>query len=233
MVTKPQKWILKGFLGRLFFSLHLFAFVSSVEAQSITFEEVQTGGSGSSTVTTSANLTAVDYHLYLAAVVTKPGTNLSVDSVSGLGLSWTLVKAQCAGRNQQRVEVWKAIGTPSGDGTVSAALSSTPQNAAIAVSRYSGIDINSPIGDLASANTNGVDGACSGGSDNDSYSVDLTTTAPNSFAYGAVAKRQKSHTPGTGYTERVEFNQGTSGAAAGIALEDKLVATASRRLCEN
>jgi hypothetical protein len=232
-LARAQEWVLKGFLSLLFFFLTVCASVQPLKAQ-IAFEEVQTGGSEEElTVTTSANLTAVDHHLYLAAVnSTDEGSN-SVVSVSGLGLNWTLVKAQCSGRNTQRVEVWMAIGTPSSDGTVSAILSSEPEEyAAIAVSRYSGVDSNNPIGDIISANTNGVDGLCSGGSDNDSYSVDLTIVAPNSFAYGAVAMQHRTHTPGTGFTERVEFNYGDDDdddddEMAGIALEDKLVATAS------
>ena len=228
--AKTQERFLKGSLGLLFFFLTVFAFVQPLKAQ-IAFEEVQIGGSEEEmTVTTSANLTAVDHHLYLAAVNSTDDGSNSVVSVSGLGLNWTLVKAQCSGRNTQRVEVWMAIGAPSGDGTVSAILSSEPEYAAIAVSRYSGVDFNSPIGDIISANTNGVDGLCSGGSDNDSYSVDLTTVAPNSFAYGIVAMQHRTHIPGAGYTERVEFNyedDDDDNEIAGIALEDKLVAMAS------
>ena len=52
-------------------------------------------------------------------------------------------------------------------------------NAAIAVSRFSG---SSGVGNSVRANTLGVNGACSGGSDSTPYSVNLTTTVPNSLA---------------------------------------------------
>ncbi|MGH7453288.1 MAG: PKD domain-containing protein, partial [bacterium] len=69
-----------------------------IVSSSIVYEESQTGGSsGSTTVTTSANLTGVSGHLYLAAISTRPKKN--VLSVSGLGLSWTLVKSICAGQS--------------------------------------------------------------------------------------------------------------------------------------
>jgi len=88
-------------------------------SQSVTLEEVQTGSSASSTsVATTANLTGVKNQLYLAAVSTKPDE--AVTSVSGLGLTWTLVDAQCGARAQTRTEVWRALGTPSGNGAVTA-----------------------------------------------------------------------------------------------------------------
>jgi len=39
--------------------------------------------------------------------------------------------------------------------------------------------------------------------------------------------RNKTHTPGTGYTERAEVKQGSSGSMASVAVEDKSVASAS------
>jgi len=192
----------------------------------IVFEEIQTGGSSSSTtVTTSTSLTGVSGHLYLAAIAKK--ANVAVTSVSGLGLSWTLVRAQCAGRNQTGVEVWMAQGTPSGSGTVTATLASAPGNAVIAVSRYSGVDPASPIGNIISGNTLGASGACSGGTDNNSYSFNLTTTVNGAFVYGAAAMRDKLHTPGAGYTERAEIAQGaTTGSKASVAVQDQSIASA-------
>jgi hypothetical protein len=191
----------------------------------ITFQETKTGGSTASTsVTTSASLTAASGDLYLAAIGTKP--NVSVSSVSGLGLTWTLVKAQCAGRGQTRVEVWKAQGTPSVNGTVTASLASAPNNATIAVSRYAGVDAASPVGNIISGNTMGANGTCSGGTDNAAYSFNLTTTLGGAVAFGAVTMRDKPHTPGAGYTERAELMQGASGSVASVAVEDKSVASA-------
>jgi uncharacterized repeat protein (TIGR02543 family) len=192
----------------------------------IVHEETQTGGSsGSPVVKTSTSLTAISGQLYLAAISTRP--KVSVQSVSGLGLTWTLVRAQCSGRNTTGVEVWKALGTPSANDTVRATLAGLPTNAAIAVSRYSGVDGVSPIGNTISGNTNGPNGACSGGVDSNAYSLNLTTTMNGAMVYGAVTMRSKTHIRGTGYTERVEFHQGTvSNTMASIATEDQTFASA-------
>jgi uncharacterized repeat protein (TIGR02543 family) len=192
----------------------------------VTFAEVESGGSSSSlTVATSASLAGVSGDLYLAAISFKP--SVAVQSVEGLGLSWTRVRAQCAGRDQTGVEVWMAQGTPNGDGVVSATLEAAPVNAIIAVSRYSGASTGDPIGNLVSGNTNGVDGACSGGVDSNSYSFNLNTAVDGSVVFGAVAMRSKSHTPGSGYVERLEVAQGGGGGTASVATVDRTFLTAS------
>jgi hypothetical protein len=155
--------------------------------------------------------------IYLATISTRP--SIAVSSVSGLGLTWNLVRAQCAGRNQTRVDVWMAQGAGTG-GPVVATLASAASNAVIAVSRYSGA---SGIGTVVSANSVGVNGACSGGSDTSSYAVGLTTAGTDALAYGAVAIRSQPHAPGSGYAERAEVHQGSSGAVAGAGVEDRAV----------
>jgi len=182
------------------------------------------GGSRNSTnVSTTQALTAVEGDLYLAAISMKG--RVEVSSVSGLGLTWSLVGNQCAGRDQTGVEVWMAQGTPSGNGTVSAVLASRPKNAVIAVSRYSGVDEANPLGTFISGNTNGLFGDCSGGSDDEQYSFDLATNMSSSLAYCAVAIRNKTHTPGQNYTEREEFGIGGGGDRAGIAIQDRPVSS--------
>ncbi len=190
----------------------------------ITHHETQTGSSVSSlTVATSANLTAVSGHLYLAAISTR--AKVQVTGVSGLGLTWTLVKSQCAGRGNTMVEVWMAQGSPTHNSPVTANFGSKPSNAVIAVSRYSGAHASSPIGSLTSGNTVGADGPCAGGSDSNAYSFNLTTTVNDAMVYGAAALRSRTHTPGSGYTERGEIMQGTTGAAAAVAVQEQAVAS--------
>jgi hypothetical protein len=185
-------------------------------------EEIQTGGSTmATTVTTATPLVGAPGQLYLAAISTRP--NVKVNAVSGLGLDWTLVKAQCAGRNNISLELWMAQGTPSGNGQVIATLASAPSNAVIAVSRYSGVAASNPTGNVISGNTMGTSGPCSGGVDNSSYSFNLPTTINGAVLYVAAAMRNRSHTPGAGYKERVEFRQGTASGTAAIAVEDKVV----------
>jgi hypothetical protein len=196
-------------------------------AQDVFHEESVGGGSsGAITVATAGSVTAAPGQLYVAAVSSKP--DRVVGSVSGLGLDWSPVVGQCAGRSQTGVEVWAAWGSASGDGPVTATLSSAPKNAVIVVSRYSGVDPLAPIGNFVSGNSNGIEGACSGGTDGDAYAFDLVTTAPGSVVYGAAAMRNKTHEPGLGYTEQIEIVQGGSGGSkASLAVQDRPIALPS------
>ncbi|MGH7451175.1 MAG: FlgD immunoglobulin-like domain containing protein, partial [bacterium] len=203
-------------------------FTSNSSGNQVVFEEIKTGTSTESvTVTTSANLTAVSGHLYLAAISTKARVHL--DGVSGLGLTWTLVKKQCAGRGTTMVEVWMAMGTPSSNGPVTATFPAAPSNAVITVLRYSGINSGNPIGNVISGSTTGENGngLCTGGTNSANYSFNLTTTTNDAVVYAAVAIRSKTHTPGAGYAERAEISQGTPNAAAGIAVMDQKVVSVS------
>jgi hypothetical protein len=124
--------------------------------------------------------------LYLAAIASKPSP--TINGVTGLGLTWTPVVSQCAGRNQTGVAVWKAQGTPSGNGVVTATLANAQATAVIAVARYSGV---TGTGNTASANTLGLSGACTGGVDTASYSFSETTGVANAVVFAAAAMRNK------------------------------------------
>ncbi|MCK6622862.1 MAG: T9SS type A sorting domain-containing protein [Calditrichaceae bacterium] len=193
-------------------------FVEQGGGGSVVYMETRGGGAYGTIVTTSASLAAVSGDLYLAAISTRPLMNAL--SVSGLGLTWTRVQAQCSGRGATGVEVWMALGTPSASGPVSAAFPGNA-NAVITVSRYSGVAATNPIGTAISGNTLGLNGACSGGVDNSAYSFDLNVSAGGAMVYCAAAMRNKTHTPGSGYSERIEIFQGASGNVAGLAIEDR------------
>jgi hypothetical protein len=196
--------------------------VNTCSSGEITFVEARSGSSlKSNTVATAAALTGVPSHLYLATVSYKPNT--VVTGVTGLGLAWTRVGAQCAGRSQTGLEVWKAQGTPSASGVVTATLSASVSSAVIIVTRYAGVHVTAPIGSIESANTRGVDGACSGGTDTAAYSYTLFPVTPGSFVYSAVAGRGKTHTPGVGYQERAEILGGSGGNASSAADSDRTV----------
>lgn len=194
----------------------------TVTAPPLAHQETRTGGSKEATTVTAANVTGVSGQLYLAAIATRPRVNVS--TVSGLGLTWTPVRVQCAGRNQTGITVWMAQGVPSGNGPVTATLATKPKNATMAVSRYAGVNAVTPIGNVVSGNTRGVNGTCSGGTDSRAYSFNRPVTTSGALVYAAAAMRQRTHTPGAGYTERADVRQGTGSDAAGIAAEDKPVA---------
>lgn len=183
----------------------------------------------SATVATSGALTAADGQVYLAAVSTKPYR--TVYSVSGLGLTWSPIGDQCSARGQTGVAVWAAHGFPTGDAPVVVDLEQAATSSAVAVSRYSGVDLLAPIGSARSVNTNGVDGACTGGTDSARYAFQLATP-PGSLAYAAASMRTKTHTPGVGFTERVELVQGSGGSAASLAVEDATSLKVRRRSVE-
>lgn len=200
----------------------------SVGGTTPTFEEFQQGGSTSSTsVTTATNLTGVTGHLYLAAISST--SYRTVSAVTGLGVTWTRVAAQCGGRSRTGIELWWAQGAAT-TGSVTATLESASDAAEIAVARYSGVAATNPVSPLVAANTNGVNGSCSGGSDQTTYSLGVTTTASQAVALGVVAIRYRTHTPGSGYTERAEVAIGSGGSVAGIALVDRSVPVASSLL---
>jgi hypothetical protein len=184
------------------------------------FQGVTTGGSAASGgVATAGSVPAVAGELYVAAVSSKP--YVGTLAVSGLGLVWTELVDQCAGRSQTGISLWWARGTPGASGAVAATLASAPSNAVLAVTRYAGVNATNPVGPALGVNTNGTAGGCSGGVETASYSFSLTTTSPNGLVHAAVGIRQRAHTPGSGYAERVEIVQGTGGSAAGLAAMDR------------
>ncbi|MCB9088786.1 MAG: hypothetical protein H6628_10805 [Calditrichae bacterium] len=180
---------------------------------------VSGGSSGSTTVATSVNVSAAEGDLYLAAISSK--SQEPVLTVSGMGLSWMLKEDQCAGRSNTGVEIWWAQGTPSGDGIVSATFGSAPTSAVITVSRYTGVHPTAPLGASVAGNTLGVDGSCSGGTDSDNYNFSLSTSVADAYVFSAAAIRNRSHTPGSGYSEIGEYSQGSGGDMAALALQHK------------
>jgi uncharacterized repeat protein (TIGR02543 family) len=193
----------------------------------IVHEETKTGTASSSlTVTTSASLTGVEDHLYLAVISSRP--RVGVSSVTGLGLTWKLVKSRCSGRNTTGIQVWRAQGTSVANDTVTATFVSAPNSAVISVSRYSGVATSNPIGNVISGNTNGLNaaGACSGGVNSNTYSFDLATTANQAVVFSAIAIKGQNHIAGAGYTERVEVKQPNGAYTSGVAVEDQLIPAA-------
>ena len=186
------------------------------------FQELQTGAiTDSTTVSTTASITAVTDNLYLAAVSMKDYGPVS--SVSGLGLTWTELVSQCSGRGQTGTSVWWAKGTPSASGVVTAVLPESSRSLVIAVARYSGALWLEPLGNHVEGNTEGLGPDCSGGSDKKSYSLPLDTTDDSSLVYAAVAMRSATHTPGAGFVERGTVVVGSGGRTTSLAVAETFV----------
>jgi hypothetical protein len=180
----------------------------------------QGGSSGSDAVTTATLLEGVAGHLYLAAVSTKPFRQ--VTEMTGLGLTWNRLTTQCAGRSQTGLDLWWAQGDAS-TGEVTATLASSTLNAVIAVAGYAGVAAADALVPLVAGNTNGVDGACTNGSDSGAYSFNITSLHANSVAFGVAALRNRTQTAGSGYTELADAAQGTGGDVASLTLMDRIV----------
>jgi hypothetical protein len=194
------------------------------ESSGPVYVETITGTSSSSTtVSTSSTVTAVEGDLYLASISFKP--HRTVQSVSGLGLTWTQVDVQCGYREATGVEVWMAMGVPTGDGDVTATFDSAPSNAVMTVSRYTQVDQTQPIGAVVSANTEGVEGGCDspGGTDTDTYSFPITTLNDSSNVFAAVAIRGRDHIPGSHFTLLYQLHEGSGGDIAGLAIQEQFV----------
>lgn len=191
-----------------------------IGGETIVHKETKIGGtSGFTTIATFEPLTAVNGDLYLAAFAPRPA--VPIVSVSGLGLTWTRVLSQCADDNSTSIEIWKARGTPTASGPVSAVLSGVPFAAVMAASRYSGVDTLNPIGNTVSGNSLGVNGLCNGNLETELYSFNINASVDGAVIFGAAAMRNKRHYPGDGYKERAEYSEGTAGNVAGIAVVDR------------
>ena len=172
----------------------------------IVYQDMKSGSSSSSSSVTVGNLVMQSGDLYVAMVSTKP--YVFVSQVDGMGLTWIKAKSQASGRSATGMEVWYAI-------------------AMIDVARYSGVNPLNPIGNIVSANTNGIDGLDSGGTDSPSYSIPFTTNGSPSMVVGAIAMRNKYHEPGGGFIERYENFTGSGGDVVGIAGMDQSIAAPS------
>ncbi len=189
----------------------------TVATGAVTFVESQTGGAAASTtVSTTAPLGGTAGDLYLAAVASK--SLRSVTTVTGLGLTWTHVRAQCSGRSQTGVEIWRARGNPT-PGVVTATLASSAENAVIFVARYAGSDATTPLGNIVSGNSNGANGVCVNGIDSGAFSFPLTTQG--GIAFGATAQRSHIFTPGSGWSQLADARMGTGGTAASLTAVER------------
>ncbi len=193
-------------------------FIDNSAGESVRHEETQSGiSSGQSQVTTASSLTGVGGHLYLASVSTRP--RRSVVAIAGLDLKWRRVVEQCSGRGATGVEIWYARGNDASTEPVTVTLTSATDNAAFAVSRYSGVSIEDPFVSIVAGNSNGRDGTCGRGTDTATYALDLGQISSTHLVYGATAIRNKIHEPGPGFLERSDIRAGTT-RVAGLVVQD-------------
>ncbi len=201
----------------------------AAELQPLNGEEVKWGESQSGiiegavedtvTVTTDAPLTAVEGDMYLTVISTKKRSNPL--SVSGLGLDWTFLKDQAGARDQTYLSLWAAQGTPTAAEVVTARVTSVQigKDVALTVSRYSGVDT---LGNVLSANSNGIDGAETGGTDASQYSIPFNRKLLDGLIFTAVAHRNRDFTPAPGNRVRHYVSAALSGNMVSITTADYL-----------
>ncbi|MHA2028676.1 MAG: LamG-like jellyroll fold domain-containing protein, partial [Candidatus Kariarchaeaceae archaeon] len=227
-IARSSNWIETGFTNQD--NPSNFYTINSEENQSNWFEypgivEWVAGDSeNSATVTTNKSILGVSNQLYIAAVSVKNYADTT--SVSGLGLTWIELEDQPGGRSQTGISVWYAIGQSPTTGTVTATVSSAPKASVIQVFRIANVNPSNPIGDQESANTNGENGAGSGGVDDTYAYLDIITTSDDVTVLGLIGQRGRITTAGAGYSVIAENTAGSSGDIAGLTSEYKFVPSA-------
>lgn len=154
-------------------------------------------------------------------------------SVSGGGLTWTLVDSQTAGRGTHQHHLYIAHGTPSGNPfDVTVTFGDATGTRVAIVSRYTGS--GGTYQGQSSSNTNGTNGAGTGGTDTSSASLTLTGTHPaGSLAVVSCSPRSTplAASPGgdpSGWTRRVTgLTAGTLGEALWLYSHTKADPSAS------
>jgi len=167
------------------------------------------------------------FHLVAIAIYTSNGTpgTSDVDTLSGGGLTWARVAGTtaCNGRiSQGRGELWWAFGSPAAF-TLTVDLTDVVRDAAglhVTVSRISGAGDVAPINaDYSNLNADSGGPSCTGGSDNDLPTLDMTVTDSDSMVLNMLWPRNETvDTFDADYTEEyfVEHTDGGDSTTMGI-----------------
>lgn len=157
--------------------------------ETVAFQDVKTGNSAAvGTVATSASVTAVNNHFYIAAVGRE--ANAVVSSISGIGLTWTKLLQKDSDDANRAVDVWYAQGTVTTSGVVTASFATNPTTAHISVSRFSNVDPTTPIQASNSGATNSSTPSAGAVAGTNKGEVVMVVEYDNATTF----------TPGAGYT---------------------------------
>ncbi len=213
--------------GAYFVLLLIFAFVlltkssqflpvaSAQSVPDVTGIYTGTSTGGAATVSTSSQVPGGS-NLYLATVATKGDS--SVTAVSGLGLNWQATPYQCGARGQTGLSLWWAAGSPTQPGIVTATVhaNASLRSSVLAVAL---IPNQSQLIPLVTANTLGVNGGCSGGTDAPVYTVPVPAQNGSGLIISAVSVRSVTHEPSGNQEELLQMYSGSGGDTAGLVLQ--------------
>jgi len=160
-------------------------------------------------VSTANSLPAFDDALYFAAISTHSAC--SIADVEGLGLVWSFLKEQAGGDNQSFISLWKAQGKTITGGPVSAKINNSSgldQNIIIVCSYFGGVPADMPVDNLIGANSNGIDGASSGGVNVSGFSYSFQPSGDRSAVFLLVARDKGSFVPGEEFIVREDYQFG-------------------------
>jgi hypothetical protein len=183
----------------------------------ITLEETVTGGTSDTSPVMMPTIQGGTSQTYVLSIATR--RNRDVTAVSGGGgLTWTERTEQCSGRNHQGMRVWTAQGSPGSPFQVQIDYNDSMPLSAV-LGRYSGV---ASFEDPTSENTNGESGSCSGGSDNSSPQLTLTSTVANSIHVVALNHRNRGvRSFSAGYSAVGTHREGRSGRRTRLAVYQK------------
>lgn len=189
------------------------------------FQDVQTGSAGASSGSVaSASVTNASGHKYLMGVCwRRSGSAPTISSVAGMGLTWAPLAAQCGARDQLRLEVYEATGNGGSNGAVTVTFTGNTNGAVIAVARYS---ITDGPHNLTLWNTVGEGELCTGGTDNDDCTGQITNDHSDTVVVGFFATRNRTMTATSGWNVRVnDVSGGAGGDLQTLSMEDQVQAS--------
>src|SRR3989344_2411198 len=194
---------------------------------------IVTASATTATSLSVSNVSAGANSLYLASVPIYSNNYREVKSISGGGLTWSRVKRQCSAKIiQPWMELWSATGSPSSSFTATITLSGSPTRWSAIVSRYTGVDMTTPLEGVTGSNTKGMNTVCPNdgtGIDTVAPSLALTASQSNSVLFVATHTRNKTITiPATGFTQRAFILNTSGGDGANLYVHDRTMATAGR-----
>ncbi len=190
------------------YTADLFVIVLEDSGSGLVIEQLVLGEIVASSTLTLPEISGGTDMLYLVAVGTDVLVNVS--SISGGSLTWSLEKRQGGGRGQDQVEIWSAFGSPS---AFQPAITMASSSDALigSCTRISGADTSTPTEDPVGENTNGENGATSGGTDDNAVTLTTGSTNADSIHFVALVPRLNEITVDDANFIRRSYNQNGAG----------------------
>src|SRR5581483_1300596 len=175
--------------------------------------EGTSGTATSSSFTTTGTLPAGNNLLYVVGVTINANRSPSV-SDNGPGLTWTLQKNQCGGRGGSSATIFTAYGSSASAFTITVSVG-TASRLAIVGTAFRNADPTTNIESVHGDNSRGLDGSCSGGTNNKAMHQTslISTNARSQYVVVAATLSSTISTFPVNYTQLTTY----AGASSNIA----------------